>query len=402
MNSTRLAVIGFIIAVIIAVYAFITQQQATDRARLAAFEATLADEGRVTALALMQEAIGTQVQAEAGQATARADSAVASTAQSEAEAAVVSAEAQANEAVTRNAQIAATSTAASETLQATSAAATKRLSTIQAQGTAAIATVQAELDAQATTQADTLNQLATATSQIDLADFARQSAEADRARALEQLWAVGTRQAETLDELATAQAIISGVTPTPIPTNAPPASPTLPSEATPVSGIATDGNTESLSNNFESNDKRMRLQYPGGWFAREVNTNFVTIVNDSILFDRGNQALASGQYEINVLASTRTDLGIPTAATAEEILLTFIDFFKSRDSTFQNGDPVALTLGSYAASRVPGNDSNNDLSVTLIDLGNDSVVLAFAYSTVGESDQFSTVLDTVLATVEFG
>lgn len=399
MNSTRLAVIGFIIAVIVAVYAFITQQQAVDNARLAAFQATTAEDGRVTAVAMMQEAVGTQVQAEAGQATARADSEIASTAQSEAEDAAATAEAQANQAATRSAQIIASSTAGSEALQSTSVADANNLSTSQAQSTAALATVQAELEAQVTLQADTASQLATATSQVDLADFAREAAEADRARALEQLWDIGTQQAETRDELATAQAIVSGATPTHVPTDPPPPSATPQTAAT---AVTNSSELPPLTNEIETNNGLMRVQYPRGWFARETDIDFITITNDEALFERGNGALESGQYEIDILAATKAELGIDPTATTEEVLLNFVEFFRSRDSAFEAGEPFSVTLGRHEGSRALGSDGSNDLAITLLYAGDEGVALVFGYGAVGEGNQFAELMDAVLATVDFG
>lgn len=401
MNSTRLAVIGFIVAAIVAVYAFITQGQAVGAAQLAAAQATAAEDERVTAVAMMQEAISTQVQAEAGQATALAAVAIASTAQSESEAAAASALAAADTAATRSAQIAATSTAGSEAQATTAAEEAAVMATAQALSTSVLATAQTELDAQATVQVDTANQLATATAQVDLADFARQSAEDDRATALEQLWLMGTQQAETARELATAQAIISGVPPTAVPTEAPAATPTLRPEATTVTNTNNPGEMPPLTNNFESNDQLVRVQYPQGWFAREVDVDFISIVNDDVLFDRGNSPLQTGQYEIDILASKKETLGVDPAASPEEIIVTFVEFFQSRDDAFQVGDPTALTLGANQASRVIGTDGSNDLTITLLDTGSDGVALVFAYGAAGEGAQYAELLDSVLATVEY-
>lgn len=396
MNSTRLAVIGFIIAVIVAVYAFVTQQQAVDQARLAAFEATAADQGRITAVVMAQEASGTQVQAEIGQATARAESALASTAQSAAQATAENSVAKAELAATRSAQIVASSTAGSEVLQSIATTYANELEAVQAQSTAAIGTAQAALDEQATLQADTANQLATATSQVDLADFARQAAESDRARVLEQLWDMATQQAETRNDLATAQVAASRATPTPVPTEVPIASPTLLPEPT---AVTSTNDVPPLTNSFETNSGKISLQYPRGWFAREVDTDFVSIVNDDTLFDRGGNALRTGQFEIDVLAATRDDLGVDSTASTDEVLQNFIDFFKSRDTAFEVGTASAFASGSYEGSRVTGTDGSNDLTITLLDLGNDGLMLIFAYSAVGESEQFAPVMDAVLATV---
>ncbi|MEZ4668752.1 MAG: hypothetical protein R3E39_12640 [Anaerolineae bacterium] len=398
MNSTRLVVIGFMVAVVVAIYAFVSQQQAVDQAQLAAFEATAADHDRITAVAMAQEAAGTQVQAEIGQATARAEAAMASTAQSAAQATAARAESQAQQAATRSAQIIASSTAGSESFQSTATSEADLLASVQAQSTSAMGTAQADFDAQATLQADTANQLATATSQVDLADFARQAAESDRARALEQLWDLATQQAETRNSLATAQVAVSSATPTPVPTDVPAPSPTVPPEPTEVSSTDT---VPSLTNTFETNSGKVSLQYPRGWFAREVDTDFVSIVNDSALFDRGGNALRAGQYEIDVLIATRNDLGVDSAAATDEVLQNFVDFFKSRDTAFEVGPSSTVVSGKYQGSRVIGTDGSNELTITLLDLGNDGLMLIFGYNAAGESESFIPVMDAVLMTVEY-
>jgi hypothetical protein len=400
MNA-RLAVIGLVIAVVLAIGALWQQQLAVQQTQQAHVEATDADTRRITAVAMMQEASGTQVAAELGQATAQAAAAAASTAQGEAETNLVTAQAQSEAASTLSAQIGLTATAGSEAAEATLAEAADQQATVAAQATTVLLTAQAELDALSTQQADTQSLLATATAQIDLAVFAQEAAEEDREIALAQAWALGTAQAETRTDLATAQAIIEGVTPLP-PTAIPPTA--VPQErptSTPQSDAPpqTTGEVAVPNEVFQAELSPLRVQYPDGWAVQELDNGVVFIGTDEGIYERSaREALVTGDFEIDMFISTREDLGF-AGAELSEILSAFVDFVQQQDNTIDFGRIQNLTIEDRDAVRSFGQDNRNDLVITVMQLEDDYVNVSFVYVPRETGPDIEPQIDVILETV---
>ncbi|MCA0455495.1 MAG: hypothetical protein LCI00_16090 [Chloroflexi bacterium] len=392
MNSNRGPIIALVIAIGVAIFALIQQQQAVNDLRAAVTNAAKAESARVTAVSMMQEAAGTQVQAEIGQATALAAAGEASTAQATAQAAAGTAAVQIGDIGTRSADTLATSSADVANAQATSTAQAGILSTIQAEATAEVAALQEQVDTAATSQADTLNQLGTATAQVDLAEFARDAAEEDRSSALAQLWDISTAQAEMRGALATAQVMLTSAPPTRVPSSTVPPQPTESAgDSTPVASTRSD-----LPNIFTSTDDRITVNYPEDWFAQEFRNGTVIIVNQEELFNRTEAALEAGQVEVDVIVGTYEDYGL-TELTDPEVLLTeIVTNIQSRQNTFAADSVQALTVNDHPAARVFANDGDNDLTIYTIQLSDNALSVVYGLAAAGEGqDSVDTIFDIV-------
>lgn len=391
------AIIGFIIALGLAVLAFSQQQQAQENTRLAQTQAAEAEAARVTAISMAQEASGTQVQAEAARVTAIAQAEQAGTALAEAESGQGTAVAQAEIAGTQAAQIVSTSQAAVGDIQATLQAETDSRATDQAQSEAALATVRAEMDAQATIQINTLNQLSTATAQIDLAAFARESAEEDRLAALEQAWAAATALAESQSALATAQAVISGVTATPSPIPPPATSTPIP-EPTEVF----TGEIPPLNSQFVANGGRVTFNFPNGWEAVELDNGVILVGDSRATLQRSEPTLSSGQFEITLLVNPVTNIrDVEAGASSADVMQSLLAFFAAQNPPLEFSEPESSEIGTFPITRVLGQDSNNEMTITAVDMDNDISAVIFAYSSQGEVDILIEVLDGMIATLAY-
>jgi hypothetical protein len=395
MNSNRLPIIGFVIMIIVAVFALVMQQQATNDVRTQMTRAANADNDKITAVAMMQAASGTQVQAEVGQATAIAAAKAANTAQATAQAAVGTAAALVDDAGTRSAQFAATSTADKNALQATATMHANDISTLQAESTAEVATLQGQLADQSTAQAQLVGQLGTATAQVDLAEFARKAAEDDRTNALSQLWSIGTRQADSSSQLATAQSILTGAPPA---TATPRVTVTPVPQATSVDSATSAPNTTggTLGQTFQSNDKKISVGYPDGWFAQETQSGTIVIANQQAMFTRSKYALEKGQIEVDILAGTYAQFNLTAGMDPKELLTTIVTNVKSQQAKFNVGDVTSITANGHKAAQVIGNDGDNDLSITAIQLSDTALAVVYGLAATGER---SASFDTVMAIV---
>lgn len=388
--TQRLPIIGFIVAVIIAIFAFSQQQQAVEQARTALTQAAQAKEQGVTAVAVANNAATAQANSQSTEAAALVNANEAATAQAQSENGRSTAQAEIDAVATTAARLAAASTQAAGAALSTITADERAKQTAQAQSAADLATKQAELDALATTQADTAAQLATATAQIDLADFARQSAEEDRLAALTQAWSAATLIADTENQLATAQAVIAGVTPTP-----PPPQPT-----TVTSGSA-QGEALGLVNDFRSDSGQLTFQYPDGWAAQETQSGAVLVASDPRMLGNTNEQITPGLF-MQILVTSAEAMGLDPNVKPLDSLQAWIGFVTQQNSELKVGDPREVTLGDYRAARVEGSDATGDVVITTIDAGNSTVGVVFAFSSQGDMPMFLATVDALIASIAYG
>jgi hypothetical protein len=402
----RLAAVGFILAVIVALFMFTQQQQALKDAQLAQTLQADMDTRRGTAVAMAQSASDAQASAEAVQGTAVAQAQGAATAQSKSDSHRETAVAEARAAGTLGAQLGAAATEQYSTAQAAQSAAVdaaNQQSTLMAESTAELGTAQAQIDMQATAQAGFDAALGTATAQVDLAEFARQAAEEDRATALAQFWIAATVVANQSDTQATAQAIVSGVTaaPTAIPVT-PTLAPTAAVEANPTSSPNTQsGAIPPLTATYTSSDKSFSFNYPEGWVAGDSGQGVILVVSSQDILQRSSSDLKSGELEIQMIVGPATNIrGVQAGATPTEVLKAVRDIYASQN-TNQLSDSSEVTIGNHAGARFGGIEGNNAAVITVLDLGNGRIALTFAYMFPGETDRFTPVLDDILASLSY-
>lgn len=386
--SQRLPIVGFIIAVIIAIFAFSQQQQAVEQARAAMTQAAQAKEQGVTAVAVANEAATAQADAQSTEAAALVNAHEAATAQSRAEADRSTAQAEIDAVATTAARLAASGTQAVNAAQSTITADTRAIQTAQSESAADLATKQADLDALATTQADTASQLATVTAQIDLAEFARQSAEEDRLTALTQVWSDATLIADTNNQLATAQAIIAGVTPTP------------PPQPTTVTSGTTQGEALALVNDFRSDSGQLTFQYPEGWDAREAQSGAVFVASDSRLFENTNEPVTPRVF-IQILVAPAEAVGLDPDVKPLDSLAFWVGVITEQNTELKVGESREVTLGDYRAARVEGSDATDDVVITTIDAGNNIVGLILAFSSPGDMSTYLGTIDALIASIAY-
>ncbi len=399
MNSNRLPIVGLVMMIIVAVFALVLQQQAVNDLRSQMTRAASADNDKGTAVALAQAATGTLAQAVMGQTTAIAAAQGANTALAQAQSAAGTAAAQLDDAGTRSAQFAATTTADTDAMQAAATTHANDLATLQAESTAEVTTLQEQLVGQATTQAELIGQLGTATAQVDLADFARQAAEDDRSNALSQLWTLGTRQADSSSQLATIEAILTGAPPA---TTAPRATATLELEVTTVNDAATNTSTDgALNQTFQSTDQKIQLNYPDGWLAQEAQNGTIIIANQKEVLTRTANVLTAGQVQLEIIVGTYTQFNFSAGTDPTDMLNAIIDTIKSNQPKFRAGDVTSLTLGGHKAAQVLANDGENDVSLTLIQLTNNTVAVIFGSAASGEGSKSIDTVTAIMGTITY-
>jgi hypothetical protein len=378
-------IIGFVIAVIIAIFAFSQQQQAVDQARLALTQAAQAKEQGVTAVAVANEAATAQSNAQSTEAAALVNANEAATAQAEAEDERNTALAQINSAETAGARLEASSTAAAGAALSTIRAGERAMQTAQSQSADELATRQAEFDALATTQAETAAQLATATAQIDLAEFARQAAEEDRILVLTQAWSAATLIADMENQLATAEAIIAGATATPLPQPA---------------ATAAQGAALALVNDFRSNSGQLTFQYPEDWATQETNSGAVLVASDARMFENTSAQIAPGVF-MQILVAPVTAFGLNPGDKPVDALQTWITLVTNQNPEIRLGEPGEVTIGAYRAARVEGSDASGELVITTIDVGNDVAGVIFAFSSRGDMPLYLPTVDAIIASITY-
>jgi hypothetical protein len=396
----RLAVIGLVLAAIAAIFLFTQQQQALKDVQNAQTAQAEMEDRRATDVVQVRAAGTTGAQAEQDRSTAVAFAQNAGTAQAEADSGRETAAADARIAGTQSAELVALATAQVGTVEAVRATAEGEANlraTVEAESTAEISTAQAQIDAQATKQTDFDSAIGTATAQVDLAEFARQSAEDDRATALVQFWVMATANGAQ-SETQTPQATISGATAVPTLQPTSPSAATV--EATPAPTTAA-GVIPPLTESFTTNDKKLTFKYPQGWVTGETSQGPIVVASSRAILQRSSNELQSGEVEIQmIIGPTSAIPGVSAGATPSDVMRGVRDLYKAPAVT-DEGDTTEIKLGQHAAARFDGKEGNNTVVVTVVDLGSDTVAIAFAYSFPGEMDNFIQVVDDILTSLEY-
>ncbi|GIL13042.1 MAG: hypothetical protein BroJett038_17620 [Chloroflexota bacterium] len=391
-----------IIVLVVAVFALaavaFTQYNAGQESAALARDAQTAQAevmaAQATDVSQAETAIAARIEAETGQGTAVAQADAAVETAAAAEAARATAVAQSRADAERLAERE-TALATAQTLIAAEAAAA-------AEGQAALATAQTLIAVQAADITLAGEQLATATAQVDLADFARIAAEADRAAALED-----ARLAATL--LARAEATIAAMqpaTPTPLP------SPTLPPTETPLSAAATatpaptaepvvvDG--IELDAVFVSADGTIRLNYPAGWLVQEAQGQIYMVNTPDALTTEGPQ-VQPGHFLVNILFGTASDLpGVSAGAAPLVFIGALADLINARAASGgQLGEPEAITIGTRDAARVEGPSANGRTVIIVLQMADDFYAVAFGSSAPDDLEQHEPTLRAILGTLVY-
>ncbi len=397
----RLAVIGFIVAVIIAVFAFTQQQQAVNQAAVAQTAQARAENAQVTAAALAQDASGTQVGAEAALATAQRQAAQAGTALAEANIERSTAVAQAQVAGTSEASMLSTAAVESTGIAALATRGIETASALYSEQAETLAAAQADAAEFATAQVEIVSLLGTATAQVDLAAFAQEAAEEDRATAVAQARAAETQLAAMRSDVATAQFFLTGLPPsTPAPTLAETA---IIPEATAIIEESTPEVTDpALTQTFTSNEGLLSFRYPADWLVGQLPSGVVFIASSEATASRTTNALAPGQFDTSLFIVSGADLtGQAGTTTVVDVLTGLATFLTEQSATTTFNAVRNITLGQRSVARTDGSNGTNDVLLLVIELGDDAFLVAFASSAVGEMTEFEPILRSIITTVVY-
>jgi hypothetical protein len=397
----RLAVIGFIVAVIVAALFFVQMQNANNQYNAAVTQQAAADARRRGA--------------EADQSTAVAQVAVAQTAQGRSDVARATAEAQMNQAATRQAAAqAAQATAEAQAVeaQAGQAEATAQVATLNAQlsvngtqiaeATAQLATVQAQLNAEATNEILLGMMLGTATAQVDLAQFAQAAAEQDRLQALTQVWAGATLQARALSQISTLEArlAVSQGTPAATPTLAPTVISELsPTPAPGAAASATPSANATAGTTFTSQDGSITFSIPQGWVAQEFQNGVVVGTSQAAIESSG--PLKTGEFIVSLVIGPINSLpGVAGKPGVQDVARAYGSRLASQ-ANITMPPPTALSVGARNAARIEVPLKDVQASIVAVDLEGGNFVLALAFSAPGELSQFEPTLLAILESVQY-
>lgn len=400
----RLAVVGFIVALVVAIFAFTQQQAAVEEAKAAQGARAEAQEQQSIAMAQIEESANQQQQAENSAATLMVNAQKAATAQANAEADRSTALAQIDEASTETAKLQATSAAQRTNMEATGQAGQDAIAAAQTANANVLATAQAQIDAQATTQTSFDSALLTATAQVDLAEFARQSAEDDRAEALTQAWAASTALAASSQQLETAQAIISGVTPstTPQPATAtliPEATETVESQAT---SVPQGTPSFDLTQQFTSKDGLVGFRYPESWSVAELDNGLIVVGSNEAVLQRSALAVPEGQVEIQMLVSPSSGFrGLQSGATPQDVMEVFYNVLIQQGGTADLANSKDVTIGSFPGAQLEGTDGTNDVIIIVVQIAPDVYAVTFTSAAKDGLPPYTTVVNKVLGTLSF-
>ena len=398
MSQRLLAIGAVVLAVGLAIFSFTQQQQSTQQIAAASTREREAEISQVTAVALAQEAIQTQVAAEGDRATAVLDAAAAQ--ENAATAAVEATNARATSVVVQTAGAISISTAQAdvESAQAGATAQAEANATVAAGATALAGTAQARLESAATSIVDLSVNLGTATAQVNALVFAFNSAAEDRATAVSGLLAAQT-QVSALDvELATAQ-VAAGQRPS--------ATPPPPASATPVQAVtlaptatpepATSAEVE-LTQNFTT-EAGVRFRLPEGWNAQEGRNNIFISSNERAADPQAEYQ--AGDYVVILFIINGEQLTGQKDLALADMAQIVVQAFSGGDNPLTFGPVRESRVGELPVAEARTNNDPINTTMLVASYGNDQFVAVLADSLRNEADVLSDIVRQILATFTF-
>lgn len=398
MSQRLLAIGAVVLAVGLAIFSFTQQQQSTQQIAAASTREREAEISRVTAVALAQEAIQTQVAAEGDRATAVLDAAAAQ--ENAATAAVEATNARATSVVVQTAGAISVSTAQAdvESAQAAATAQAEANATVAAGATALAGTAQARLESAATSIVDLSVNLGTATAQVNALVFAFNSAAEDRATAVSGLLAAQTQVSALDAELATAQ-VAAGQRPS--------ATPPPPASATPVQAAtlaptatpepATSAKVE-LTQNFTT-EAGVRFRLPEGWNAQEGRNNIFISSNERAADLQAEYQ--AGDYVVILFIINGEQLTGQKGLVLADMAQIVVQAFSGGDNPLTFGPVRESRVGELPVAEARTNNDPINTTMLVASYGNDQFVAVLADSLRNEADVLSDIVRQILATFTF-
>jgi hypothetical protein len=398
MSQRLLAIGAVILALGLAVFSFTQQQQSTQQIAAASTREREAEISRVTAVALAQEAIQTQVAAEGDRATAVLDAAGAQ--EAAATAAVEATNARATSVVVQTAGAISVSTAQAdvESAQAAVTAQAEANATVAAGATALAGTAQARLESAATSIVDLSVNLGTATAQVNALVFAFNSAAEDRATAVSGLLAAQTQVSALDAELATAQ-VAAGERPSATPR--PPASAT-PAQAATLAPTVTPEPAASaaleLTQNFTT-EAGVRFRLPEGWNAQEGRNNIFISSNERAADPQADYQ--AGDYVVILFVINGEQLTGQKGLALAEMAQIVVQAFSDGDNPLTFDAVRESQVGDLPVAEARTNNDPINTTMLVASYGNDQFVAVLADSLLNESDVLSAIVKQILASFTF-
>ncbi len=398
MSQRILAIVAVVLAVGVAIFSFSQQQQSAQQLAAASTREREAEISRVTAVALAQEAIQTQVAAEGDRATAVLDAAGAQDAA--ATAAVAATNARATSVVVQTAGAISVNTAQAnvESAQATTTAQAEANATVVAGATSAAATAQARLQSAATNIVDLSVNLGTATAQVNALVFAFNSAAEDRATAVSGLLAAQTQVSALDSELATAQVEAGqrpSATPRPPATATPAQAATLAPTATPQPATAT---MVELTQTFTTT-AGANFRYPEGWQAQEGRSSIFLTSNERAADPQAE--FQPGDYVVVVFVLNGEQLTGQVGLTLADMAQVVVQAFSDGDNPLNFGEISQKQVGELAVAEARTNSDPVNTLMLVADYGNDQFVAVLADGLLAEADLLNEIAEQILASFTF-
>ena len=398
MSQRLLALGAVVLAVGLAIFSFTQQQQSTQQIAAASTREREAEISRVTAVALAQEAIQTQVAAEGDRATAVLDAAAAQ--ESAATAAVEATNARATSVVVQTAGAISVSTAQAdvESAQSTATAQVEANATVAAGATALAGTAQARLESAATSIVDLSVNLGTATAQVNALVFAFNSAAEDRATAVSGLLAAQTQVSALDAELATAQVAAGqrpSATPRPPATATPAQAATLALTATPEPAASAD---VELTQNFTT-EAGVRFRLPEGWNAQEGRNNIFISSNERAADPQAEYQ--AGDYVVILFIINGEQLTGQKGLTLADMAQVVVQAFSGGDNPLTFGPVRESQVGELPVAEARTNNDPINTTMLVASYGNDQFVAVLADSLLNEADVLSDIVRQILASFVF-
>jgi WD40 repeat protein len=161
-----------------------------------------------------------------------------------------------------------------------------------------------------------------------------------------------------------------------------------------------------LTQTFASEDERMTLRYPEGWFALTESDGFTIIATREDLADfSGDVQLPSGEAALALIFSDNppdSDQDLFVGDTPSEIMSRVLDVLReTNEEVGRFSNPEALVISDNDAARIEGDIGGNDVVIFVMDLGNDLYNLMIGVTAPDELEKFEPKFLAIAASINY-
>jgi hypothetical protein len=165
---------------------------------------------------------------------------------------------------------------------------------------------------------------------------------------------------------------------------------------------AAQSDTKTLPETFTSDDERLVVHYPTGWYTDTQFDGQVRIGTNEDSIDLGYDSLESGQAGIVIMygvGGQSNESELLRGTNSLDVLRQLVDMLSS--DILELDKPESFTLGDYPAARAVGHIQDNEVFMLVVNYGVDHYSLIMGYAAEGELRRYEPKLLAIAESADY-